>query len=495
MDQHHTEQSESGESPQILDSEQGAGASHTANLLEDVRYFQNVALGYQDAYEALQLQQEELQTRFTQQAQLVQEASEALRAAEIESSVWQQEIVALQSQRDADIQHAVDQAVLQYQDQLSSVQINLQWKDKEHQQSIQKLQDQVHALELSLAGQATLPSMAASSSKAGLCQEVFNTLPGTVNPCRGAAQYESQDQAFSFHKQVRFEDNNSSPELRPDVKSGRGRSSLVLPVIPPRLSDISGIPHAPKYSSTPYCTVPSDRTFEVGPSAPLVYDSKNAATIAAEVSAAAAAAQVSKEFHRMREPKITKLRGGYSANTELMFRSWKSDILAHINDRELDNKSAIQLIKEQTLDNAYHKVEFQLNLCGGEITYQDLLQYLGITFQWGNDEANVLAEFYSRRQYSKESEEAFANELQLLARKVISKKPDFRVNLDTMMKQRYASQLYDHSNVSIAKALLLQMPNVSFTQYRNELAQVLGTCQCPSKSVLSKSVSATSEGT
>ena len=72
---------------------------------------------------------------------------------------------------------------------------------------------------------------------------------------------------------------------------------------------------------------------------------RNMATIATEVSAAAAA-QASKEFCRMHEPKITKLRGGYSANAELMFRSWKSDILAHINDRELDNKSAIQLIKE-----------------------------------------------------------------------------------------------------------------------------------------------------
>ena len=63
------------------------------------------------------------------------------------------------------------------------------------------------------------------------------------------------------------------------------------------------------------------------------------------------------------------------------------------------------------------------------------------------------------------------------------------------MKQRYASQLYDHSNASIAKALLLQMPSVSFTQYRNELARVLGTHQHPSKLVSSKSVSATQEGT
>ena len=121
--------------------------------------------------------------------------------------------------------------------------------------------------------------------------------------------------------------------------------------------------------------------------------------------------------------------------------------------------------------------------------------HLGVAFQGGDDEANVLAEFYSRRQYAKESEESFADELQLLARKVISKKPDFRVNLDNTMKQRYASQLYDRSNASIAKALLLQMPTVSFTQYRNELARVLGTRQRPSKGVSTKSVSATQEGT
>ena len=159
----------------------------------------------------------------------------------------QQEIEALQNQREADIQHTIRQAVLEYRDQLSSVQNHLQQEDREHQQSIQRLQDQVHALELSLAGQATLPSVAASSSNTGLHQEVFDIIPGTVNQCRGAAQYESQDQAFSFHKQVRFEDNNSSPKLRPDVKSGGGRPALSLPVIPPRLSDISGISHAPRH--------------------------------------------------------------------------------------------------------------------------------------------------------------------------------------------------------------------------------------------------------
>ena len=155
----------------------------------------------------------------------------------------------------------------------------------------------------------------------------------------------------------------------------------------------------PKFTSTLHRVaraILSDRTFDVSPMAPLVNDSKDAATIAAEVSAAAAV-QASKEFCRMREPKITKLKHGYSADAELMFRSWRSDILAHITDRELDNKAAIQLINEQTLDNARHKVEFQLDLCGGEISYQDLLKHLSITFQGGNDKANILAEFYSHK--------------------------------------------------------------------------------------------------
>ena len=75
----------------------------------------------------------------------------------------------------------------------------------------------------------------------------------------------------------------------------------------------------------------------------------------------------------------------------------------------------------------------------------------------------------------KESEEAFADELQILARKVIIKKPDFRNNLDTTLKQCYTSQLLDRNSASIAKTLLVQMQQCSFTEFRNELARVLDT--------------------
>ena len=191
--------------------------------------------------------------------------------------------------------------------------------------------------------------------------------------------------------------------------------------------------------------------------------------IAAEVLAAVAA-QASKEFCHMQDPKITKFKGRYLADAELTFRSWHVDIVAHIQDCELDNKTGIQLIKDMTLDNAHREVEFQLDLCRGIITYQDLLRHHSISFHGGSEEANLLAEFYSHGQKSKESEEAFADELQILAQKVNSRKPNFQNDLDMTLKQRYVSQLNDHNNALIAKTLLKHMPQITFTQFCNELA-------------------------
>ena len=131
----------------------------------------------------------------------------------------------------------------------------------------------------------------------------------------------------------------------------------------------------------------------------------------------------------MHEPKITKFKDGYLADAELLFKSWCTDILSNIQDHELDNKAAIQLIKDMMVRSTCHEVEFQLDLCGSEISYQDLLIHLSVTFQGGKDEANLLAKFYSCEQKAKELEEAFADELQILAHKVISKKPDLNMIL------------------------------------------------------------------
>ncbi len=457
--------------------------SGTGDIADDAKFFQDAATEYQLAYQ-------ELDKKYSEQAVLVQEASEALRTSESHTKELRKELDALKKDRDSDIQMAVGGAVLQFEQRLSEEQSRAQ----EQQTIIAELQGQIQALQESITSQRDLPSVPSegvSQEGNNLREGVFNYVPGTVNTRRGAAVYESPDQAYSFQKHVRFGDRLTKPDLESDAAE-----SGINPNVPATNST-----QMPVRSSTPYRGVsegPMNRTFDVSGISPnQLGTAHDAATIAAEVSAAAAA-QASKEFRRMREPKITKLRGGYSADAELVFRSWRADILANIHDRELDNKSAIQLIKEQTLDNARREVEFQLDLCGGVITYKDLLKHLSVAFQGGDDEANLLAEFYSRAQKSKETEEAFADELQILARKVIIKKPDFRVNLDTTLKQRYASQLLDRNSASIAKTLLVQMSKCSFTEFRNELARVLDTrrkaiAKASLKPVTTKSVEAEEE--
>ena len=143
---------------------------------------------------------------------------------------------------------------------------------------------------------------------------------------------------------------------------------------------------------TPYHSSSSlNHTFHVNQTLPFVSGvQQDAATIAAQVSAAAVV-EASKEFHCMHESKITKLKGGYLADVELVFHSWHADIFAHTKDCDLDNMATVQLIKDQTQDSTHWKVEFQLDFCDGDIDYQDLLKHLSITFQGGrDDEANIL---------------------------------------------------------------------------------------------------------
>ena len=172
----------------------------------------------------------------------------------------------------------------------------------------------MHSLEISLASQTSLPSVGSSPNEAGLCEEVFNILPGTVNQCRGAAQYHSQDQPFSFQKQVRFKDQTSSPDLKPNADPPKQSSQPVSGTLP-KLPNLSSHPH----TSTPFSgtrTLPQNRTFDVSEIAPLSGNPQDAVTIAAEVSAVVAA-QASKEFHCMCKPKI--LRGDILLSPSCLF--------------------------------------------------------------------------------------------------------------------------------------------------------------------------------
>ena len=76
------------------------------------------------------------------------------------------------------------------------------------------------------------------------------------------------------------------------------------------------------------------------------------------------------------------------------------------------------------------EVKYQLDLNGAEMSYKDLLEHLNLTFAGGEDESTLMADFYSPTQKVKELEESFADELQVLAQKVISKKPNFQNQIE-----------------------------------------------------------------
>ena len=99
----------------------------------------------------MQTAYEILESRFTQQVHLMEEASGALHAAESEASRRQRELLKLQKDHEANIQLAVGKAVFGLKEQLAAAKQKQQSKDRKHQQTVHQLQDWVRALELSLA--------------------------------------------------------------------------------------------------------------------------------------------------------------------------------------------------------------------------------------------------------------------------------------------------------------------------------------------------------
>ena len=141
--------------------EESQSGLHMGDLLEDAKFYQDMAIELQTAYQTLE-------RRFTQQACLMEEASGALHAAESQASKRQQELLKLQKDCESDIQLAVGEAVYEYREQLAAAKQKQQSKDHKQQQMVHQLQDQVRALELTLASHATLPSVRPTKEEADL---------------------------------------------------------------------------------------------------------------------------------------------------------------------------------------------------------------------------------------------------------------------------------------------------------------------------------------
>ena len=111
-------------------------------------------------------------------------------------------------------------------------------------------------------------------------------------------------------------------------------------------------------------------------------------------------------------------------------------------------------------------------------TFKGIINNLRTSFQSGEDEAMVKGEFYSRKQFSKESVDDFVDVLQLLARKVLNVDPSFQTFMNKSLCQQLANGLKDPGHGISARSILNQQPDIQFASFRSDLANILGCCIC-----------------
>ena len=292
--------------------------------------------------------------------------------------------------------------------------------------------------------------------------EIQDVLPGTVNTLRGAAdragqvsdlgnppnlaedtlhdilEEELQEEIpVTPQRRVRFQ--TSTPMVRPEERLRERVQPSRVPQVPSAGQSLSRYPEARDL-------------FEEGFSRSL----QAAAT----------------EFKKLREPKVAKFKGGYSSNASLIFQSWLKDIRVYTIERRLSQREAIQLVKDYTSEQARSEVEYYLGLTPEEEqSFQGLIDHLSLAFQSCETVSSLIADFYNRFQKTRETEDAFADELQVLVWKIVARKPEFIHEANQALKHQYAQNLRDPYFGVVARGQCLSSPDSeSFTQFRGRLA-------------------------
>ena len=156
-----------------------------------------------------------------------------------------------------------------------------------------------------------------------------------------------------------------------------------------------------------------------------------------------------------------------------MFKSWMQDIECAIKDHNLNNDEALQLIKEFSEGCAHDNINFYLKVTD-KPSVDGLFKNLRQVFSSGEDGQQMLAEFYSRIQNSKESVKEFGGSLLQIARKIMTAKPEFKVDIDNTLKAHFADSLRDHYHQAMAREMIHLCPTLSYVTYKSEALNTLG---------------------
>ena len=177
------------------------------------------------------------------------------------------------------------------------------------------------------------------------------------------------------------------------------------------------------------------------------------------------------EFKCSREPKIQRFRGSTSSGALLVFKSWMQDIECTIKDRNLSTEEVFRLVKDFSEGSAKDNINFYLEVTDKPMI-KGLFKNLKQVFSSGEDGQQMLTEFYSHTQSSKESVKVFGKSLLQIARKIMMAKPEFKVDIDNTLKACFIDGLKDHYHQTIAREMIRLHPTLNYVAYKSEVLKL-----------------------
>ena len=168
-----------------------------------------------------------------------------------------------------------------------------------------------------------------------------------------------------------------------------------------------------------------------------------------------------------------------------MLKSWMQDIQSMIKDCNLSTDKALQLVKEFSKGSACDNINFYLEVTERP-SIEGLFENLKQVFSLDEDGQQMLAEFYSCMQSSKESVKEFGESLLQIARKIMTAMPEFKADIDNMLKAHFADGLKDHYHQAIAREMIRLCPTLNYVTYKSEVLKTLGPNVKPRSITVSK---------
>ena len=128
----------------------------------------------------------------------------------------------------------------------------------------------------------------------------------------------------------------------------------------------------------------------------------------------------------------------------MIFQLWLKDVRDHVEDQNLIEREAMQLVKDFTAEHACNEVVFYMGMVmEDQQNFEGLIQHLKNAFQCGETISELISDFYGQAQKRNGSEDMFVDDLQVLVQKIIARKPEFRTSANEQLKSQYADKLWD----------------------------------------------------